>query len=241
MSKNVGIEIFELFRNSSRPRPSEPPRTAAAEPAKPPTTRPRPAPRAETPAPRPADVAKPEPSGGDAVVSMRLNTALFALMVGAACLFGAFALGVKYERGKHAPASTAALENTSQPPPSPLPAAKLPPVVRETPRREAAAPPQPKPAPENPPPAAEPRKGWTLQLMAYPEADRRIAETMLQKVQDAGGAEASLVADRGNLVVVAGFVEKQSGNEAEALMAKYRSMGERLRKSFNLNWISAVR
>jgi hypothetical protein len=231
MNKKDGLEIYELFRTGQG-------KTATAEATPPPqpsvkervtAVRPAPAPGSTSSAAAPA-------SPGEALISIRLNTALVGLMVGAACLFGTFALGVQYERRhKPAPVNTAAAPETNT-------AAALPPISREI-RRET--PPVVTAPAENrttPPAATDPKKGYTLQLMSYGADGESTAQTMLRKVKEAGGTEASIVKDKsGNFIVVAGFVEKQSGSEADSVLAKYRSMASRINKPFNLNWISATR
>lgn len=232
MSKKDGLEIFELFRSGSgksgtaevTPPPAVKERVTSIRPA------PAPAPVAAAPA---APGAKANP--GEATISVRLNTALVGLMVGTACLFGCFALGVQYGRRHQtappAPAETAKVGDDAQ-------AAPIPVIPREI-RRET---PPPSPAGETrtPPAAVEPKKGYTLMLMGYGADQESIAQRMLKKVRDAGGADCSVIKDKtGGFVVIAGFVEKQSGSDAESLLGKYRSMASRLNMPFNLNWISA--
>ena len=114
------------------------------------------------------------------------------------------------------------------------------PVVADTPRQPAAPkcdllPPPPKeeavkpPAPREPEAPAAPRKGWTLQLMAYPEADKNLADRLCERIAGAGGAEASVVKLNNTWAVLAGFVEKQSAPEADALLRKYRGIAERIK------------
>ncbi|MEK7467772.1 MAG: hypothetical protein AAB074_10200 [Planctomycetota bacterium] len=229
MNKKDGLEIYELFRTGQG-------KSATAEVTPPPQPSVKERVTAVRPAPAPAPAgAKSGP--GDAIISVRLNTALVGLMVGAATLFGSFALGVQYERRhRTAPVETAKVSENNT-------TAALPPVARE-PRRETpiVVPPQPGTETRTPAAPAEPRKGFTLQLMSYGADQESIANTMLRKVKEAGGAEASIVKDRtGNFIVVAGFVEKQSGGEADTVLGKYRAMASRINKPFNLNWISATK
>lgn len=237
MSKKDGLEIFELFRNGSS-------KSAATEAPPPPKERPtavRPA-----PAPAPAPVAAPAPAAprtgpGDTVISMKLNTALVGLMVGTACLFGCFALGVQYER-RHRGAAPAPQETAQAP--ETLPSASLPAIARETRRESPAAEPAPVAATteSRPAPVAEPKKGYTLQLMSYGPDQESIAQRMVKRVRENKGEDASVIRDRnGNFIVIAGFVEKQSGAEADAVVAKYRSVSSRLNMTFNLDWIPATK
>jgi hypothetical protein len=230
MAKKDGLEIFELFRTGNSKgsvvdAPAETPREKTSTIVR---ATPKPAPLKTDPAPAPA---KPDPAG-ETVVSMKLNTALFSLMVGAACLFGAFALGVRYERGRHP------VIETSRPDPAPvvadLTAKRDPPVVREAPpvRREAP------PVTRVEPPAPEgPKKGWSIQLMAYPADQEYQANRMCEKVRAKDGVETSVVRIGPNFVVLAGFLEKQTGADAEALMRKYRDLANRMGSNFNLDWI----
>ncbi len=230
MSKKDGLEIFELFRSGSGGK------SATAEVTPPPAVKERAT--SIRPAPAPAPVASaPATTGmkaspGEATISVRLNTALVGLMVGTACLFGCFALGVQYGR-RHvtappAPTETAKAGDDSQ-------AAPIPVIPREI-RREAPPPAENRTAPA----PAEPKKGYTLQLMSYGADQESIAQRMLKKVRDQKGDEASLIKDKnGNFIVIAGFVEKQSGSDADALLGKYRGMASRNNFAFNLDWIAA--
>lgn len=228
MSKKDGLEIFELFRTGSGksattevtppPQPAVKERTTAIRPA---------------PAAAPAPASKPAP--GEAMISVRLNTALVGLMVGVAGLFGTFALGVQFERRhRAAPVETAKA-------PEATPPAVLPAIAREV-RRETPVVVPPATDNRTTQPAADPKKGFTLQLMSYGSDQESIAQTMLRKVKEAGGTEASIVKDKnGNFIVVAGFVEKQTGREAEEVLGKYRAMASRTNRPFNLNWIGATK
>jgi hypothetical protein len=240
MGKKDGMEIFELFRTGQKSATAEvtpPPMPAVQKPVTQ-VVRPAPAPAAPA-APRESAIASsPKAGPGEAVISVRLNTALFGLMIGAAGLFGTFALGVQYERHHH-PAAAATEENQNRVAAAePQPAPPVP-VVHE-PRRDPQPPPVEHPAP--PPATPEVRKGYTLQLMSYGSDQESTAQTMLRRVKEAGGSDASVIRDKSNgFVVVAGFVEKQSGPEADAVLAKYRSLAASMKKGFNLNWIGVTR
>jgi len=229
MNKKDGLEIYELFRTG-------PGKSATAEVTPPP----QPSVKERVTAVRPAAAPAPataKPGPGEAMISVRLNTALVGLMVGTATLFGAFALGVQYER-RHRPGpvelAKAPEENST---------AALPPIAREIRRESPPAVPASGGSENRTSPAStEPKKGFTLQLISYGSDQESIAQMMLRKVKEAGGLDASIVKDRsGNFIVVAGFVEKQSGGEADAVLAKYRGMANRINKPFNLNWIGAVK
>jgi len=248
MAKKDGLEIFELFRNGSKGT-AEAPRPASIEAGndRGPSTsirivsKPEPA---ATP-PRAAGPATPDPKehAGDTVISMKLNTALFGLMVGAACLFGSFALGVQWERRQHpgepVAARPAAEEESSRPPTvarEAAPRRETPPAARES------APVAPKPpAAETRPAATEPKKGWSLQIIAYTEDQQSTAQTMVDRIRGAGGEEASIIKTNQQLAILAGFFEKQSSPEAQALLRKYQNVAVRLNKSFNLGWVAQTR
>lgn len=257
MAKKDGIEIFELFRHGApKSTGTDGTRVMVAEPPAEKTSPPlrlvtKPAPPAPTPSSGPstgatAAAAYTAAPAGDTLISLKLNTALFGLMVGAACLFGAFALGVQWERRQHA-ADAPTLHSEEAKPPAVADAQKQPAVTREPaprrdllpapPKEEAAKP----PAPREPEPPASPRKGWTLQLMAYPEADKNLADRLCERITGAGGAEASVVKLNNTWAVLAGFVEKQSAPEADALLRKYRSIAERINKPLNLSWLAQTR
>ncbi|KAF0241848.1 MAG: hypothetical protein FD180_4239 [Planctomycetota bacterium] len=227
MNKKDGLEIYELFRTG-------PGKSATAEVTPPPQPSVKERVTAVRPAPAPAPAtAKPGP--GEAMISVRLNTALVGLMVGTATLFGAFALGVQYER-RHRPAPVEVARE-----PGVNTTAALQPIAREIRRESPPAVPAPGGA-ENRTTSTEPKRGFTLQLMSYGSDQESIAQTMLRKVKEAGGLDASIVKNgTGNFIVVAGFVEKQSGAEADAVLTKYRGMADRINKPFNLNWIGAVK
>lgn len=232
MSKKDGLEIFELFRSGSG-------KSGTAEATPPPAVKERVTTIRPAPAPAPAPVAAapaPAPkkaSPGEATISVRLNTALVGLMVGTACLFGCFALGVQYERRHHAAAAETA-RAPEEPQPTPIPV-----TPREV-RRETPPPTAPAENHAAAPAPADPKKGYTLQLMSYGADQESIAQRMLKKVRDQKGDEASLIKDKnGNFIVIAGFVEKQTGADAESLLSKYRGMASRTNFSFNLNWIPA--
>ncbi|MCE9583665.1 MAG: hypothetical protein K8T20_14370 [Planctomycetes bacterium] len=242
MGKKDGLTIFELFRSPDKSATAEatPPPMPAVQKSATQVMRAAPAPVAPA-APRESSIASsPKTGPGDTQISMKLNTALFGLMIGAASLFGTFALGVQYER-RHHPATPAPEENqvaAADPQPAPIP------IAREPRRETPPAPAQPaggEPRVAQPPPV-EAKKGYTLQLMGYGSDQESTAQTMLRKVKEGGGVEATIVRDKTNgFIVVAGFVEKQTGAESEALLAKYRNLANRLNKPFNLNWIGATR
>ncbi|MBI2923100.1 MAG: hypothetical protein HYY18_18760 [Planctomycetes bacterium] len=249
MAKKDGIEIFELFRHGApKNTGTDGTRIMVADPpAEKPTTPLRlvTKPASPTPAPGPstgatAAAAYNAAPAGDTVISLKLNTALFGLMVGAACLFGSFALGVQWERRQHG-ADAPAPQNEPPPaiahngaPKQPAPKRDL---LPPPPKEEAAKP----PAPREPEPPAAPRKGWTLQLMAYPEADRNLADRLCERIAGAGGSEASVVKLNNTWAVLAGFVEKQSAPEADALLRKYRGIAERINKPLNLSWLAQTK
>ncbi|NUN48891.1 MAG: SPOR domain-containing protein [Candidatus Brocadiae bacterium] len=236
MAKKDGVEIFELFRHG-RPAATE---TRELEKA--------PVPRVASPpsAPPVASTGGNSPGIGDTVLSVRLNTAVIGLMVGAGCLFATFAMGVQYERRQHGadPSATGVAAGGDAVPPALHAASALPPIARE-PRREIPPVAEPRGGDPGraqvPPPVAEPKKGWSLLLMAYGRDDEGLAQRLLARVKAAGGTEASVVRNGDNWAVVAGFYDKQGAAEAQALLRKYQNMAGRLNVRLDLTWMSQTR